>query len=166
MGGAAVTVTSRLPALIDYLVALFDGAATIGQATPPVTVFDGPPTTLLDSQLTLYVGLSDPESDGPEAAGDSQQTWAALGRRARDEEVTIHCCAVAWSGVDDIATARTAATGIVAAVEVVCQADNFGGLVLFPDPGITGLALTQNNTSRGAIAQVTFDLIFKSRIGG
>src|SRR5260370_34132626 len=48
------------------------------------------------------------------------------------------------------------------------QADTtqFGGNVLFPDPGLTAMALLQNNTSTGALARVTFDLVFKSRIGG
>jgi hypothetical protein len=163
-----MTVTSRLPALIDYLVNLFANDPTLGTATPPVTVFDGPPTTALDPGLALFVGLTDPVSQVPEPAGESQQTWAALGRRARDESVTIHCCAQAWSGVDNIQTVRLAATGIVAAVETLCQADStgFGGNILFPDPGVTALALTQSNESTGAVARVLFDLVFKSRIGG
>lgn len=168
MGGDLVTVTSRLPALIAYLVNLFTTDPTLGAATPPVTVFDGPPTTLLDAPLKLYVGLSDPDSEAAEPAGESVQEWASLGRRARNESVTIHCCAEAWAGTDDMATVRASALGIVAAVETLCQADStgFGGNILFPDPGITGLALTQNNTTHGAIARVSFDLVFKSRIGG
>lgn len=163
-----MTVTSRIPALIDYLVPLFTNAATLGQAAPPVTVYDGPPTTALDAPLKLYVGLSDPDSESAEAAADSVQEWAGLGRAARNEMVTIHCCAEAWSGVDTIAVVRLSATGIVAAVEAVMQADTgqFGGNVLFPDPGITGLVLSQNNTNTGAIARVSFDLIFRARIGG
>ena len=162
------TVTSRVPALLDYLVALFTNAATLGQATPPVTVFDGPPTTELDPPLALYVGLSDPDSGAAEAAADFVQEWAALGRQGRNETTTIHCCAQAWSGTDSISAMRVAATGIVAAVEVVMQADStqFGWNALFPAPGVAGLALLQNNTDRGAIARVAFDLIFKSRIGG
>lgn len=162
------TITSRLPALIDYLVTLFTNASTLGQATPPVTVFDGPPTTALDAPLKLYVGLTDPDSDAAEAAGDITQEWAALGRRARNETVTIHCVAEAWSGDDSIQAVRLSCTGIVAAVETLMQADTsqFGGNVLFPDPGITVGALSQNNTSSGAIARLAFDLIFKSRIGG
>ena len=163
-----MTITSRVPALIDYLVGLFTNDPTLGQATPPVTVYDGTPTTLLDAPLTLYVGLTDPENEGAEEAGQSEQEWAGLGRQARNEMVIIHCCAEAWSGVDDIRTARLNATGIVAAVEVLMQADTtrFGGNVLVPLPGITGGVLLQNNTAKGAIARQTFDLIFKSRIGG
>jgi hypothetical protein len=162
------TVTSRVPALIDYLVTLFTNAATIGQATPAVTVFDGPAVTGLDAALKLYVGLSDPDNPGAEPAADSVQNWAALGRLARDEMVTVHCCAEAWSGTDDLKTVRVSATGIVAAVETVMQADStqFGGNALYPMPGVAGLALLQNTTDKGAIARVAFDLIFKSRIGG
>jgi hypothetical protein len=163
-----VTVTSRVPALIDYLVTLFTNDPTIGQATPPVTVFDGPPTTLLDAPLKLYIGLTDPDSDAVEPAADSQQTWAALGRRGRDEIVTIHCVAEAWSGIDTMQTQRLAVARIVAAVETLMQADTtqFGGNILFPDPGMAAVAWSQNTTTTGAIARAAFDLVFKSRIGG
>jgi hypothetical protein len=162
------TITSRVPALIDYLVALFTNAATLGAATPPVTIFDGPPTTELDPPLALYVGLSDPDNQAAELAADFTQSWGGLGRQARNETSTIHCCAQAWAGTDDLKTVRTSAYGIVAAVEVLMASDStqFGGNVLFPAPGLTAGSLLQNNTDRGAIARVAFDLIFQSRIGG
>ena len=164
------TITSRIPALIDYLVTLFTNAATLGGAAAPATVqvYDGPVTTALDAPLKLYVGWTDPDNTGSDAGADSQQVWAALGRFARDETVTIHCCAEAWSGVDDLKTVRTAAAGITAAVETLMQADTtqFGGNVLFPDPGLTNVSLPQNTTGAGAIARQTFDLIFRCRIGG
>lgn len=164
-----MTTTSRIPALISYLVATFQASALLGQATPPVTVYDGAPTTGLDAPLKLYVGMTDPDNNASvQPAADSVQSWAALGRLGRDELITIHCCAEAWAGTDDMTTVRASATGIVAAVETVMQSDTtqFGGNVLFPDPGITSLALLQNNTQTGAVARVVFDLIFKSRIGG
>jgi len=163
-----MTITSRVPALLDYLVTLFTNDATLGAASPAVTIFDGPPTTELDPPLALYVGLSDPDSDAAEAAAESVQEWGGLGRQARNETTTIHCCAQAWSGVDDLKTVRTSVYGIVAAVEVLMQADStqFGGNVLFPAPGVGTGMLAQNNTDRGAIARVSFDLTFKSRIGG
>ena len=163
-----MTVTSRIPALLDYLVTLFQGSALLGQAVPPVTVYDGPPTTALDAKLALYVGLADPDNQGAELAADSAQQWGALGRLGRDEMVTVHCCAEAWAGTDDMRTTRLSATAIVASVEELMQADTtqFGGNALFPDPGITALALAQNNTATGAVARVTFDLVFKARIGG
>lgn len=162
------TITSKIPQLIDYLVTLFGNSALLGAAATPVTVYDGPTATELDPPLKLYVGLTDPDNTGGEPAADSQQEWAALGRQGRNETVTIHCCAEAWSGTDDMKTVRVAATGIVAAVEQVMQADTtqFGGNALFPDPGITSLSLLQNSTTTGAAARVTFDLVFRARIGG
>jgi hypothetical protein len=162
------TVTSRLPALLTYLVNLFGSDPTIGLATPPVQVYDGPPTTAASPGLVLYVGLTDPDNPAAEPAGESQQTWAALGRRGRDEIVTIHCVAEAWSGDDTISGVRASVMNIVAAVENLMQADStqFGGNTLFPDPGITGIALVQNNTAQGAVARAAFDLVFKNRIGG
>lgn len=169
-----MTVTSRVPALIDYLYNLFAGDSTLGGPivngvqTGAVTVYDGPPTTAADPGLKLYVGLADPDNPGNDPAADFTQAWASLGRRGRDEQVIIHCCAETWGGNDDIRTARVAVYGIVSAVETLMQADTtqFGGNALFPDPGFTTGALLQNNTTTGALVRVQFDLIFKSRVGG
>jgi hypothetical protein len=90
------TITSRLPALIDYLFNLWTADVTLGGASPPVRVFDGPTTTRDPAPLQLYVGLSDPDNQAAEPAGDTQQTWAAIGRQARDETTTVHCAA--WPG--------------------------------------------------------------------
>ncbi len=163
-----MTVTSRIPALVDYLVTLFQNAATLGQATPPVTIFDGPATTELDPPLALWVGLPDPDNPAAEAAADFTQEWAAIGRQGRNETITVHCCAQAWSGLDDIRTVRLAVTGITSAAETLMQADTtqFGGNVLYPAPGFASGSLTQNNTQQGAIARIPFDLVFRARIGG
>ena len=164
-----MTVTSRIPALLSYLTALFTNSALLGQAVPPVAVYDGPVVTALDAPLKLFVGLTDPDSTAGEPAAESVQEWGAIGRLGRNETITIHCVAEAWAGTDDMAAVRTSAAGIVAAVEQVMQADTtqFGGNVLFPDPGITGLALVQKNTTQtGAGARLAFDLTFKARIGG
>jgi hypothetical protein len=158
-----VTVTSRVPALLDYLVPLFQASATLGAASPPVTVFDGPPTTELDPGLALYVGFPDPDNTAAEAGADFTQVWAGMGT-SRDETIIVHCCAQAWAGTDDLRTVRVAAFGILAAVEALMAADatQFGGNVVFAAPGVTTGALLQNNTDRGAIARVTFELIFRS----
>ena len=157
--------TSQIPALIDYLVNLFTSAATLGQATPPVTVFDGPQTTAAAYPLVLWVGLDDPDTDqvAPSAAA-SEQEWAALGRLGRNEITTIHCVAEAWTGADDIKGMRTAVFGIVAAAETLVRSDPFTGVALFPDPGVTGLELRQNNPTSGSQARVSFQIVFKSRI--
>ena len=157
--------TSQIPALIDYLVNLFTNAATLGAATPPVTVYDGPQTTAGTAPLALWVGLDDPDTDqvAPSAAA-SEQEWAGLGKLARNEISTIHCVAEAWTGADDIRSMRVAAFAIVAAVEDIVRSDPFSGLALFPDPGVTGLELRQNNTQAGSQARVSFQIAFKSRL--
>src|SRR5260221_2497755 len=164
------TITSRGPALIDYLVTLFTNAATLGAAAAPgtVAIYDGPVTTGLDSPLKLYVGCTDPDNTAGKNAYDSNQTWAALGRLARDEDLTIHCCAEAWSGVDDVKTVRTSCTAITSAVEVLMQADTsqFGGNILFPNPGITNIGTPQDNRTTGGLVRQSFDLQFRCRIGG
>lgn len=158
-------VTSRVPALIDYLVATFTAASTLGAAVPPVAVYDGPQTTLAPAQLVLWVGLDDPDTDqvAPSAAAFEQE-WAGLGKQARNEVSTIHCVAEAWTGADDIKGTRAAAFAILAAVEDVVRTDPFSGLALFPDPGVTGGELRQNNTERGSQARVSFQIAFKSRL--
>jgi len=162
------TITSRIPALTDYLVTLFTTDVTLGAANPPVTVYDGPPTTELDPGLKLYIGWTDPDDTSGEAGSESQQEWAALGRRARSEVVIIHCCSEAWTGVDDIKAMRTAAAAITAAVETLMQADTsqFGGNVLYPMPGLTNVSTPQANTTKGSLVRQTFDLVFMCRIGG
>jgi len=162
------TVTSRGPALIDYLVTLFSNANTLGTATPPVTIYDGPQVSGLDPFLKLYVGIADPDT-ADESAYDSNQAWAALGRLGRNETVTIHCCAEAWSGSDDVKTVRASCTAITAAVEALLQADTsqFGGNVLYPDPGMANISSPQTtSTGTGARVRQPFDLVFMCRIGG
>src|SRR5258707_1432681 len=92
------TVTSRIPALTDYLVSLFTADVTLGAAAAPgtVAICDGPVTTLLDAPLKLYIGWTDPDNTGGEARADSVQEWSSLGPRARNETLTIHFCAQAW----------------------------------------------------------------------
>jgi hypothetical protein len=150
-------VPSKVPALLDYLVGAFQAAATLGQATPPVTVYDGPPTTAADDKLKLYVGLTDPDSEDAEEAAVWTQTRIdlAAGRREDTE---------AWSGDDTISAVRHSASAIVAAVETLVRAngDQFGGNATFVPANAAAYTLTQNNTSTGAICRITFDLQFLS----
>src|SRR5438046_6377372 len=156
-------MTSKAPALIDWLVAAFTAAPTLGQATPPVTVFDGPVTTALDPGLKLYVGLTDPENQGIETAATFRQSRADLGSATRTEYPDINCCAEAWAGTDDLATVRHAVAAIVAAAETVIRSDttNFGGLGQ-ATPGLSAGDLLQNNTAQGAFARIPFVVSFTS----
>jgi hypothetical protein len=155
--------TSRVPALIDYLVTLFQTAATLGTATPPVAVYDGPVVTQEPAQLVLFIGMDDPDADVPVSAS-SDQTWAGLGKQAKNEEITITCVAEAWGGDTDIKAIRVAAYAIVGAVEDLVRADVqiHSGITLFG--GISSMTLVQNQTTQGAVARVTFQITGQARI--
>lgn len=162
-----LTGTSRVPAVVDYLVTAFTAASTLGAASPPVAVYDGPVTTRAPEQLLLWVGLDDPDSDGMATGAESTQEWVGQGGIHRNEYITVHCAAESWSGGTGIRAERLAAFAIVAAVEDLLRRDaSLGGLVLFVDPGVTDLELSQNNTPDGAIARVAFKVTAKARIGG
>jgi hypothetical protein len=156
-------VTTKAPALIDWLVNAFTSSTALGAAVPPVAVYDGPQTTRAPAQLVLWVGLSDPDSEDAEAAATVTQKRDDLGNATRTEQTDIYCCAEAWSGTDDMATVRHAAAAITAAAETVIRSDTtmFGGLGQ-ATPGLSTGDLLQNNTSTGAIARIPFTISFTS----
>jgi hypothetical protein len=156
---------SRVPALIDWLVTTFTAAATLGAATPPVLVFDGPVVTAAPAQLALYIGVDDVFTDAAPLSAGSEQARQGLGTR-KLETVTINCCAVAWAGTDDSRTVRLQAFAILAAVEdlVRTNQDKFGGNGDLADPGVSGITLQQSSAD-GTTAQVAFSVTFLSFIG-
>lgn len=153
-----MTTTSRVPAVLDYLVAAFAGSATLGaHPTAPVAVYDGPVLTEAPSQLTLWVGMDDPDSAEAPVAADSESQWAALGNLAQDETISVHCVAEAWSGDTDVRAVRLAAFGIVAAAESLLRADaTLGGTLPSGWCRVTGRQLRANNVEAGAVARVSF----------
>ena len=161
--------TSRVPAVLDYLVTLFQGAATLGQATPPVTVIDGPNPTADPGNLTLWVGVDDIANPEP-AAGDSTQAWAGLGHQARNEQIIIYCTAQAWSGDDNVRTMRVAVAGIVAAAEDLVRNDaSLGGTVSTPgNAAVTAIRWQQGPGVTGGRmgARAMFQITAQARIGG
>jgi len=160
-----MTLTSRVPAVIDYLVTAFTAAATLGAATPPVAVYDGPVETDAPAQLVLWVGMDDPDSEEAPIGAESESEWGSLGALARNEQITVHCVAEAWSGPTDVATVRTSAFNIVAAVETLLRADvNLGGTLPSGWAEVTGMQLRQNNVSQGAVARVAFHIDCRARI--
>lgn len=155
-------VTSRVPSVLSYLAATFGSAATLGQATPPVTVYDGPVVTQAEPGLVLWVGLDDPDSTAAPLAASSTRAWSGLAGQA--ETITVWCTAQAWNGTDDLTAMRTAVYGIVNAVETLVRADTtqFGGNSMLADPGVTAAELRQNDTGTGGQARVTFQIILRA----
>jgi hypothetical protein len=161
-------MTSKVPALIDYLVTAFQGsgalaAMTLGDTTG-VTVYDGPATTGLDAKLKLFVGLDDPDSDQAQSAAAFTQSFNGLDASKRDEMPSVNCVAEAWAGTDDARTVRVAVFAIVTTVETIIRAvtDQFGGNASLAFPGVTAGELLQNNTTTGAVARVRFQVQFRS----
>lgn len=161
--------TSRVPAVIDYLVGLFQGAATLGLATPPVTILDGPVVTADPGPLALWVGADDidPGTTPPTAASSTQQWQRGLGHTGRAEALSVNCVAQAWSGNDDVRTLRVAAAAIVSAAEDLVRGDpSLGGtLPGTRDAAVTGAEWRQGPTTRGMAVRVTFTIAAAATIG-
>jgi hypothetical protein len=164
--------TSRIPAVIDYLYNTFTAASTLGAASPPVTVFDGPQVTAASPALALWVGVGsiDPGSGAPDTASATQE-WVGPGARARNEMLTIFCTAQAWSGSDDVRTLRLAAAAIVSACEDIVRNDaTLGNTVTVPgNAGVTSVAWQQGpelSGDRGMAVRITFEISAQARIGG
>lgn len=156
-------IISKVPLVLAYLADTFTASSLLGAATPPVTVWDGPVATEAAPGLVLWTGLDDPDSDAATLAADSERRWGpSLG--GQGEVITIYCAAESWSGGTDIRTERVAAYGVVSVVEALVRSDatGFGGNGLVADPGVTGGQLRQNNTSRGAQARVSFQIILNT----
>jgi len=82
---------SRIPAVIDALVALLE-AADLG-----APIWDGP---IVSGNATdaIYVGYdADPEG-GEEQGSDAQQQWAGIGTESRNEDGQIICAIVVLTG--------------------------------------------------------------------
>jgi hypothetical protein len=162
--------TTVLPAVINYLVDVFTAAPTIGAATPPITVYDGP-QAIDPGELTkaLYVavdnpGVGDGASIGPVAAELSWQ-WAGLGAQRRYELFSVACTAVCVDPNSNLRTARQGCMDIFAAVDAVLVPGDvsLGNQVVF----ITGLSQGQLRTEQfdiGAVSWFTFAVEAKSRI--
>jgi hypothetical protein len=152
-----MAAVSQQPAVLDALVAI------LTTALPDVRVLDGPGISDDSTSLWLFVGDDDPDSTDAPTAVDGSQSWAGLGRRSRDEEFTVWCTAVAWSGDDPLKPVRDAAYGIVVQMEASITGDpTLGGIALWC--GLGTVRLRQNVTDRGAEAHVTVGVDVRTRL--
>lgn len=162
--------TSALPAVIDYLVDRFTAAGTLGAATPPVPVYDGP-QALDPGQVVqaLYVavdnpGMGDDSSQGPVAA-EFAWRWASLGAKTRYEQISVPCTAVHIDAGGSLRTARDGCMSLFAAADAVIVPGDLtlGGLVVV----VTGMTRGELRTEQfdvGAVAWLTFVVEVQSRI--
>lgn len=113
---------TRLAAAID---ALYD---TVTAAATGVNVWDGPVLSG-NSGDTIHIGF-DGDLEGDAKAADTEQEWAGVGRRSRDEEIDIVCAAVVLVGSSDARwkTARDRAKALIETVGVALRANPSLGL--------------------------------------
>jgi hypothetical protein len=159
-----VSTLTLIPDTVDYLVALFKAAPTIGGATPPVEVIDGPMPSSGTLPLGLWVGVDDlvAASRGEDTtAGTSDKSREVFGQ-GRDETITVYCVAAAWSGneQDGYTSVRAAAKGIMTAVEAVVAADT-GAPPTSQAPGVTAAEWRQRPNS-GLQVFVPFEIIYRA----
>jgi hypothetical protein len=153
-----------MPATVvfDVLTALITQAKA---HLPDIIVSDGLAITQ-DPGSYLMVGIDDPEAVGLAVAAASQQQWATLGDRQRDDNGVIHCVAESWNGDADPQAARDAVKATLDAVASLLNADpTLGGV-----PGLlwvgygSSSTLTQAQTSNGAVARMVFQIGYRARI--
>lgn len=154
-----MTTTSRVPDVIDALVALFDAAPGLDG----VKVVDGPIVTNDPLPEAVFVGYDgNPEGDGE--AGDFRQEWASIGQKAKDERFTITCAVVVWRGSTKVKPARDRAFALIAAVEDALRADPALGQ---PPPTIVAFAsgsLVQSQRQSGCECRIPFQIAVQTRI--
>lgn len=169
----AETVTSRVPDVIDWLVAAAASSTALGaDPVAPVLVVDGPqaPAATQDRERVLWIGC-DPAQLGDQAA-EASQDWPVLDHgRTRDEDGSVVLACQHWSGDTVNKTHRDAAAAMVAAVELLLRGDGttgpgdvtMGGLVLWA--GLDGpFQWYQRQSPQGASALVTFRVVYRARL--
>lgn len=161
--------TSKLPDVINYLVDTFTAAATLGAATPPVAVYDGPGSGSPGQvDQALFVGLDDPGIGGvtlgPVAATVSWR-WGSLGAKSRLEQLGVPCVILCVDGGGSIRAARNLCLDVWARVDAVLVPSNIdlGGNAVY----LTGLSqgtLRSDQFDMGAVAWMAFAVECETRI--
>lgn len=106
--------TSTVPATLTAILATL-------QATG-ATVYDGPVVTD-DVQDAIWIGYDGDPGGTFESIINHLQSWAGLGKRARNETFSIVCAVTVLLGNDDTASARAKAYTMLGTVETSLRAD-------------------------------------------
>jgi hypothetical protein len=101
---------SKVPVVLPALLTLVRAAPLTA-----VQIYDGPFATG-DPSDAIHIGYDgDPDSDTEAVTSD--QAWAGLGAKSRDETITITSAVYLLNGAADVATARARGYELLAAVE-------------------------------------------------
>lgn len=154
-----MTTTTRAPAIIDALVAMCAAASGLTD----VDVLDGPSLTMKTMPDMVCIGWDGEDDEGGQAV-ESNQEWAAIGQRAKNETLQISCAAIAWRGDADLRAARLRCYELLGVVENELRSNPSLG---FPPPTIVALSVGnawQTQEREGAQCRVLFTVAVQTRI--
>lgn len=169
------TLTSQVPAVIDWLVAAATASPLLGaNPTARVSVFDGEqvPAATAGLERVLWIG-ADPAALG-DAAAEAEQDFPLLDHaRTRDEHGSIVIAAQHWNGATGNKVHRDGVAAIIAGVELLLRglpqdADSpgdatMGGLVWWSE--VTGpFAWRPRQVTSGALCLVTCFVTYRTRL--
>lgn len=142
--------TSKVPAAIDALVAMF----TTAEGLADVTVRDGASVSQARVSEIVSVGYTGTEGEND---ADAIVSAEGLGGSPDREQFTIRCAAAALSGATDMPAARARAYELFGAAAAAIAANRtLNGVVMRAMVG--SHSLTQDQTDQGAQAVVTFEV--------
>lgn len=145
--------SSRIPAVCDALVSLFDGALAI-------EVRDGAVLQNVErAGLTVGANLDDSQFTW-------EQDWAGLGHSQRDETFDVPCVLWARCGDDTVATVRNEVFGYFATIESTLRANEslgFAGLYNVR-ADVRPTAYSQQQTPDGVVCRIDFSIRVQTRI--
>lgn len=143
--------TSKVPDVLAQLVAI----ATAAPELEGVVVRDGPLLEQDTDLRVLYVGWGGGTED---TDVETQVSEDDLAGSPSQETATIRCTAWARSGDTDVPSVRSQVYAVVSGLGAAIDRDRrLGGAVMRAMIG--GHALTQQQTSRGAQAALTFEVV-------
>lgn len=154
--------SSSIPAALDGLISLCRASSSLST----VRISDGPLPQRPSEKQILIVGGSD---TGDDPGVEGSQSFASLPGRERDEEFSILCTALTWSGDTNVKLLRDQAFNIIRSVEELLR------------PGVPGASPTLNGsvswagmggpvvyspiyTDAGSIVRVYFQIDCRQRL--
>lgn len=153
--------TSAVPAAIDALLTLCRASPDLAE----VAIHDGPVTTDLSERDQLFIGWAPEDA----TAATAVQDFASAGARRRDEDFAILGYVESRSGDTDLQGRRTRVYQLLGVVENVLRATDaapeaptLNGTVLWAH--LTDTALTQPQTTDGALAGIRFTVTCRARL--
>jgi len=149
---------SRLYEAIDILVTLWKATG--------LTVVDGPNLSSdYYNKKAVFVGW-DGDQDGDFLAGDSDQDWAGLGARKRDERLSVYCCLL--NPVGNSTTWKAVRDECAQTLNVLAAALRGDPSLGLPSPTTAGLVPGQLYQllppEAGALARQPFDVRINTRV--